>query len=92
LAPLKINGTSVVTSLLTDKFNDVGQPIPEFIDCTDYLNTRYQGNLTGYTTIMAHDMAECSGEILEGFPWNKLNVYFVIISFIEILFLFILVV
>lgn len=54
---LSVNGTSVATYQLELNFNNVQQPIPAFVDFTDLLNTRYQGDLTGYNTITieAHD-------------------------------------
>jgi hypothetical protein len=54
---LSVNGTSVATYQLELNFDEHNQPILLFVDFTEYINTRYQGDLTGYNTITieAHD-------------------------------------
>ena len=71
---MSVNGESVATYLLTDEWVD-GQPVPSFVDFTSYLNTRYQGDLTGYNTItiQAHDGSLAAYN--RGYEWVFFDAY-----------------
>lgn len=72
---LSVNGESVATYLLTDEWVN-GQPVPNFVDFTSYLNTRYQGDLTGYNTItiQAHD-GSLTATYNRGYEWVFFDAY-----------------
>jgi hypothetical protein len=65
----RVNGVSAGTYQLDLNFNSGGQPTPKRIDFTNLLNTRYQGDMTGYNTITieAHDGGPVAYE--RGYEW-----------------------
>jgi len=75
---LSVNGTSVATYYLSDhQAGSDRQPVPEFVDFTDQLNTRYQGDLSGFNTITieAHDGGENAyNRVYEWLFFDALNV------------------